>query len=178
MANTVDLGYVKGDKGDTGAKGDTGPQGPTGAKGDIGATPNLTAVAGAYIGSVGTPSVTTGGTTANPTFTFNYLKGATGAQGTKGDKGDTGANVAIKTFNGTISQITPTMIENLISATVSYTYGGHVTPFKTVALLSINTNDDEVGADNSFGYYKATSSTEGSFVKGSSSEIITVKYFG
>jgi hypothetical protein len=60
----------------------TGPQGPQGEKGETGesgVTPTITAVAGANINSVGTPTVTatTDGNTVN--LEFNYLKGAQGS---------------------------------------------------------------------------------------------------
>lgn len=81
------------EKGKTGA---IGPKGDTGATGATGATPNITA--SATVGaSVGTPSVSVvkGGTTAAPTFAFNFanLKGATGARGPKGDTGPQGPAV-------------------------------------------------------------------------------------
>ena len=113
----------KGDKGDTGATGPQGPQGPQGPKGDtgpqgpagedgatgpqgpqgpVGPTPVITATA-SVDANTGTPSVEVvkGGTTANPTFAFNFknLKGA------KGDKGDPGAGggVELYLFSGRIS---------------------------------------------------------------------------
>ena len=75
----IDLGYIKGakgDKGDTGAKGATGPQGEVGPQGPIGKT-----------GPQGPQGLKgdTGETGATGP------KGATGPQGPQGLKGDTGA---------------------------------------------------------------------------------------
>ena len=75
----IDLGYIKGakgDKGDTGAKGATGPQGEVGPQGPIGKT-----------GPQGPQGLKgdTGATGATGP------KGATGPQGPQGLKGDTGA---------------------------------------------------------------------------------------
>ena len=75
----IDLGYIKGakgDKGDTGAKGATGPQGDVGPQGPIGKT-----------GPQGPQGLKgdTGATGATGP------KGATGPQGPQGLKGDTGA---------------------------------------------------------------------------------------
>ena len=75
----IDLGYIKGakgDKGDTGAKGATGPQGEVGPQGPIGKT-----------GPQGPQGMKgdTGATGATGP------KGATGPQGPQGLKGDTGA---------------------------------------------------------------------------------------
>lgn len=82
-----------GPKGDKGATGDRGPQGIQGIQGATGATPIITA--SATVGNtIGTPTVEVvkGGTTANPTFAFNFtnLKGAQGPQGIQGPKGDKG----------------------------------------------------------------------------------------
>ena len=61
------------------SQGPMGPKGDEGAKGDPGTTPQITAVAGAHINEVGTPTVTQSGTAEAPVFTFDYLKGQTGA---------------------------------------------------------------------------------------------------
>ena len=101
-------------------------------------------------------------------------KGDKGDTGAKGERGDTGANVSIKTYQGVVSGVTETMLLNLISATTTYSFSDDTV--RTIALISVDTDNSDY---NSFGYYRMTSSTgEGSFVKGSSPEIITVKYFG
>lgn len=51
---------------------------------------DIEAKAGAYIGSVGTPSVTASTSNNKTTLTFNYLKGATGATGPQGPQGPQG----------------------------------------------------------------------------------------
>ena len=86
-----------GPKGDKGATGDRGPQGIQGIQGATGATPIITA--SATVGNTtGTPTVEVvkGGTTTNPTFTFNFtnLKGVQGPQGIQGPIGPAGAKGA------------------------------------------------------------------------------------
>ena len=83
----------KGDTGPQGPAGEDGAQGPQGPQGPVGPTPVITATA-SVDANTGTPSVEVvkGGTTANPTFAFNFknLKGA------KGDKGDPGASGGVE----------------------------------------------------------------------------------
>lgn len=109
---------AKGDTGPQGPKGpqgETGPQGPQGPRGETGAggaTPTITA--SATVGNtVGTPSVTVtkGGTTTNPSFTFAF-------QNLKGAKGDPGVNatttaVATTTANGLMSKEDKTKLNNI-----------------------------------------------------------------
>ena len=85
----------KGDTGPQGPAGEDGAQGPQGPQGPVGPTPVITATA-SVDANTGTPSVEVvkGGTTANPTFAFNFknLKGA------KGDKGDPGAGGGVELY--------------------------------------------------------------------------------
>jgi hypothetical protein len=130
--STINLGRVKGDKGDaasislgtvsTGAAGsnaaitNTGTPGaatfnftiPRGDKGEVGNTGpvNTLSVAGVTTGAAGSSaSVSVGGAAPNQTLTFTIPRGdtgATGAQGLKGDTGDTGAD-AIWNYTGAYS---------------------------------------------------------------------------
>lgn len=119
--STLTFHKLKGAKGDTGPQGpkgpqgETGPQGPQGPRGETGAggaTPTITA--SATVGNtVGTPSVTVtkGGTTTNPSFTFAF-------QNLKGAKGDPGVNatttaVATTTANGLMSKEDKTKLNNI-----------------------------------------------------------------
>jgi hypothetical protein len=116
--STINLGRVKGDKGDaasislgtvtTGAAGsdaavtNTGTPGaavynftiPRGDKGEVGNTgpANTLTIAGVTTGAAGSSaSVSVGGTAPNQTLTFSIPRGDTGATGPQGLKGDTGA---------------------------------------------------------------------------------------
>jgi hypothetical protein len=116
--STINLGRVKGDKGDaasislgtvtTGAAGsdaavtNTGTPGaatfnftiPRGDKGEVGNTgpANTLNIAGVTTGAAGSSaSVSVGGTAPNQTLTFSIPRGDTGATGPQGLKGDTGA---------------------------------------------------------------------------------------
>ena len=86
---------LKGQTGAQGPAGEDGATGPQGPQGPVGPTPVITATA-SVDANTGTPSVEVvkGGTTANPTFAFNFknLKGA------KGDKGDAGAGGGVELY--------------------------------------------------------------------------------
>lgn len=106
---------LKGQKGDTGPRGPQGEQGttgPQGPRGETGTTPTITASA-TVSNTVGTPSVTVtkGGTTTNPSFTFAF-------QNLKGAKGDPGVNatttaVATTTANGLMSSDDKAKLNNI-----------------------------------------------------------------
>lgn len=108
----------QGPQGPQGPKGDTGPQGPAGEdgatgpqgpQGPVGPTPVITATA-SVDANTGTPSVEVvkGGTTANPTFAFNFknLKGA------KGDKGDPGAGGGVELYRVSLKLLELTTTAN------------------------------------------------------------------
>ena len=91
---------------------------------DLGAITNVKAASGAYINSVGTPSVTvnTSGTTS--TFTFNYLKGAKGDPGTNGTNGTNGVTpkVTAAAGNNINSVGTPTVTSSTSGDTTTFTF--------------------------------------------------------
>lgn len=97
----LDLGKLKGEKGDQGIPGEKGDKGETGANGQDGASDGFGTVTATVDNNSGTPSVvvdSSGNNTAkNFTFKFSNLKGQKGDTGEKGEKGENGtpATVAI-----------------------------------------------------------------------------------
>lgn len=87
---------------------------------------NVTAVAGANINSVGTPSVSVKNENGTSTLTFNYLKGAKGDKGDRGERGEAGinattTNVATQTANGLMSKEDKIKLDNFKSEAITYT---------------------------------------------------------
>lgn len=76
----VNVGEIKGEKGDTGVKGDTGAVGP---KGDSGFSPTVNV-------NHQTREIVIVSDEDSVSISFDELKGETGPQGVKGDTGDTG----------------------------------------------------------------------------------------
>lgn len=76
----VNVGEIKGEKGDTGVKGDTGAIGP---KGDSGFSPTVNV-------NHHTREIVIVSDEGSVSISFDELKGETGPQGVKGDIGDTG----------------------------------------------------------------------------------------
>lgn len=76
----VNVGEIKGEKGDTGVKGDTGAVGP---KGDSGFSPTVNV-------NHQTREIVIVSDEGSVSISFDELKGETGPQGVKGDTGDTG----------------------------------------------------------------------------------------
>jgi len=93
----IDVGSLRGPKGDPGEPGPSGPQGETGPQGPAGTAATVT-VGTVATGAAGSAAaVTNSGTPAAAVFDFVIPRGATGAtgaQGPKGDKGDRGATGA------------------------------------------------------------------------------------
>ena len=110
--STLTFHKLKGATGATGPQGPQGETGPQGPRGETGTTPTITASA-TVSNTVGTPSVTVtkGGTTTNPSFTFAF-------QNLKGAKGDPGVNatttaVATTTANGLMSSDDKAKLNNI-----------------------------------------------------------------
>lgn len=96
----LDLGKLKGEKGDRGIQGEKGDKGETGANGQDGASAGFGTVTATVDNNSGTPSVvvdSSGNNTAkNFTFKFSNLKGQKGDTGDVGQKGDKGDPFTVK----------------------------------------------------------------------------------